>query len=111
MILIDENLSDRLVTLLKDLFDDIRHVKQLGLLRTPDLNIWKHAAQHRYDAILTADADMVNLCIELGPPPKVIRIANCNFSTNEAAELIRREAIRIEDFLGSERPVLILRQP
>ena len=110
MILIDENLSDRLIPLLSDLFQSVSHVKQLGLVQKADRVIWQYAAIHRYDAILTADAEMVSIATEIGSPPKVIRIADCNFSTREAAQLIRREAVRIAEFLRSAKPILILRR-
>jgi len=61
------------------------------------------------DAILTADADLKTLALQLGAPPKVIQIVECNFSTRQAADLLRREAIRISEFLSSDRPVLLLK--
>src|SRR5438874_1968338 len=104
MILIDENLSDRLPRFFADLFPEVAHVKQLGLVRTPDREIWAYARAHNIDAILTADTDLRTLASQLGTPPKVIQSVECNFSTRQAGELVRREAIRISEFLKSERP-------
>ncbi len=59
-----------------------------------------------YAVILTADADFQNKVLELGQPPKVIRIDRCNFSAREITDLIRREAVRIADFLASPNPLL-----
>jgi len=109
MIIIDENLSDKLVNKLRDLFPDLLHVKQLGLTRTKDSVIWQYAQRQSIRAILSADSDLVTLAIELGTPPKVIQIAECNFTTSEVADLLRQQAVRITRFLASEKPVLVLK--
>ena len=57
-----------------------------------------------------ADADFQNKALELGPPPKVIRIERCDFSTREIAALMRRETIRITEFMSSSQPLLVLRR-
>ena len=110
MILIDENLSDKLSRFLGDLFPEVVHVKQLGLVRKPDREIWAFARAQGVDAILTADSDLRTLALQLGTPPKVIQIVECNFSTRQAEDLLRREAIRISEFLSSDRPVLLLKR-
>ncbi|HEY3457653.1 MAG TPA: DUF5615 family PIN-like protein [Bryobacteraceae bacterium] len=110
MILIDENLSDKLARSLVDLFPAISHVKQLGLVRIPDREIWAFAQAHKITAILTADSDLKTLAAQLGTPPKVIQIVECNFSTRQAEELLRREAIRISEFLTSDQSVLLLKR-
>lgn len=43
--------------------------------------------------------DLVHLAERIGPPPKVIRIERCDFPSKIIEQLIRREAIRIHDFL------------
>jgi hypothetical protein len=45
-----------------------------------------------------------------GPPPQVIRLERMDYSTEAAAELIRRYAIAITDLEQSARSVLILRR-
>ncbi len=45
-LLFDQNLSRRLVELLKDLFPNSVHVCQLALDKADDLTIWNHAKQH-----------------------------------------------------------------
>jgi predicted nuclease of predicted toxin-antitoxin system len=104
VILIDENLSAKLTRSLLDLFPAVIHVKQLGLVRTSDREIWAFAQAHKIAAILTADSDLKMLASQFGTPPKVIHIVECNFSTKQAEDLLRREAIRISEFLTSEQP-------
>jgi len=45
-LLLDENLSDRIVPRILDLYPDSSHVKVLGLLRTDDSIIWSFAEKH-----------------------------------------------------------------
>ncbi len=77
-LLFDENLSDRLVDRLADLFPGSRHVKELGLEQRDDLVVWQHARDHGF-VIVTKDGDFHQLSFLLGSPPKVVwlRLGNC----------------------------------
>ena len=109
-ILVDENLPLRLSKELTDLFPRIDHASKLGLRSKPDSEIWRYAVAQGYTAILTADADFQNRVLEIGSPPKVIRVERCDFSAREIVALVRREAVRIHEFLVSERSFLVLRK-
>jgi predicted nuclease of predicted toxin-antitoxin system len=108
-LLLDENLSRRLVSRIEDLFEGSVHVESLGLLQSPDTAVWEYAKANGF-SILTADSDFHELATILGTPPKVIWLRGCDYSTAVAEELIRGQAIRIAEFLEEpERAVLILR--
>jgi predicted nuclease of predicted toxin-antitoxin system len=108
-LLLDENLSRRLVPRIADLFPDSAHVGSEGLLQAPDSVVWEYAKTHDF-SIVTADADFYELATTLGPPPKVVWLRGCDYPTAVAEELIRSQAIRIAEFLEEpERAVLILR--
>jgi predicted nuclease of predicted toxin-antitoxin system len=110
-LLLDENLSFRLVRRLEDLFPGSTHVRTLGLDRVEDRLIWEYAGENGF-AIVSADADFYELAITLGFPPKVIWLRGCDYPTSVAEELIRTQSIRIVDFLNDEdRSVLILNSP
>jgi predicted nuclease of predicted toxin-antitoxin system len=109
-LLLDENLSRRLVRLIEDLFPGSVHVSSEGLLQVPDTAIWEYARRNDF-SVVTADADFYELATTLGPPPKVIWLRGCDYPTSVAEELIRGQAIRIAEFLEEpERAVLILRR-
>lgn len=55
-LLLDENLSSRLVRRLSDLFPDSAHVVSKGLLRAPDIAIWEYAKSNDF-SLITVDAD------------------------------------------------------
>jgi predicted nuclease of predicted toxin-antitoxin system len=108
-LLLDENLSRRLVPRLSDLFPGSTHVTTENLLRAPDFAIWTYAKVHGY-ALVTADADFYDLAINLGHPPKVIWLRGCDYPTETAERLLRDQSIRVVEFLeDTERAVLILK--
>ena len=108
-LLLDFNLSPKLVELLADLFPDTLHARDAGLAgETPDETIWSYAKQNGF-AILTSDYDFVELSHRYGPPPKVIRLESMNYRTRMAAELIRTNAVLLTEFERSDRGILSLR--
>ena len=109
-LLLDENLSRRLVRRIIDLFPDSAHLASEGLLQAADTVVWAYAKSNGF-SIVTADADFYELASTLGPPPKVLWLRGCDYPTAAAEELIRGQAIRIAEFLEEpERAVLILRR-
>jgi len=68
-LLLDENLSPRLVRRIEDLFPGSMHVRSEGLKETPDKTVWEFARSNAF-SIVTADADFYDLAIALGHPPK-----------------------------------------
>ena len=96
-LLLDENLSPRLVSRLAELFGEIMHVRNVGLQQAEDRSIWSWAKLHGY-TVITADADFVSLSQELGFPPKVVHLEQCDFPYRVIEDLLRRNAVRITDF-------------
>ena len=107
-ILLDENLSRKLINRIEDLFPGSRHVASEDLLQAPDKIVWEYAKSNGF-AIITADVDFYEMATSLGPPPKVIWLRGCNYSTSVAERLIRGQSIRTNAFIEDrERAVLVL---
>lgn len=107
-LLLDENLSRRLVARIVDLFPESSHVSAEHLLQASDQTIWNHAKKNEF-SIVSADSDFYELATALGPPPKVIWLRECDYPAAVAEQLIRGQAIRIAEFLQDpDRAVLIL---
>ena len=86
-ILIDANISWRLVKLLNAAFSEILHVERTGLpIPADDIVIWDWAKQNDY-IIVTNDEDFLNLSIQNGFPPKVILLRMGNQSTSSIAHI------------------------
>jgi predicted nuclease of predicted toxin-antitoxin system len=96
-LLIDENLSPRLVSLLEDLFPNSVHVRDIGLKAADDQVVWKYAQDHAL-IICSKDADMHQRSFVFGHPPKVVWVRLGNCSTSDVEALLRKHFATIELF-------------
>ena len=106
--LLDQNVSDRIVQRVADLFPDSTHVKFVGLEEAEDSVIWEWAKQHGF-TIVAKDTDFYQRAIAFGHPPKFIwlRVGNC--PTSLIVTLLRSRHDIIRQFIKSEtESVLVL---
>lgn len=87
-LLLDQNLSPRLVSRLADLYPDSQHVSFLGLDQADDRAVWEYANQNDF-TVVTRDSDFSELSVLRGFPPKVVWIRRGNCSTNQIEEVLR----------------------
>jgi predicted nuclease of predicted toxin-antitoxin system len=99
-LLFDQNLSPRLVSAVADLFPESVHVRDVGLQRGVDTEVWAYAVQHGL-AIVSKDSDFHQMSFLLGHPPKVIWIRRGNCSTRTIEALIRTFEHEIIVFLDA----------
>ena len=76
-LLLDENLSRRLVPFLQHDYPDTTQVVLLGMESATDNDIWLRAKNDGY-VIVTRDADFQELSLVWGHPPQVIRLKTPN---------------------------------
>lgn len=101
-ILIDQNISQRIVPLLAPQFDMLHHVRQLDLTDADDYDIFMFARSNGYQAVITAADDFIKLINQFSEPPKIIWIRTGNCSTKVLSELLADKVQTIEDFVSSE---------
>jgi predicted nuclease of predicted toxin-antitoxin system len=107
-LLLDENLSDRIVSEIADLFPASLHVKEAGPFRADDRTIAEWAAQNDF-TIVSKDSDFYRRSVVLGQPAKFIWLGIGNCATAQVVDLLRRQQKVIEEFsLRSEESVLVL---
>jgi len=94
-LLLDQDLSRKLVQALSRLYPGSVHVTACGLETADDAAIWDYARQHGL-VILTKDTDFHQRCFLYGAPPKVvwIRLGNCTTSNLEALLRVRAAAVK-----------------
>ena len=97
-LLLDENLSERLVRSLSGRFPDSLHVRALGLGGTTDLALWDLAIREEC-VLVTKDEDFVRLSVLRGAPPKVIWLNAGNADTAALTALMLNSADAIEQFV------------
>ena len=76
-LLLDENLSRRLVSFLQYDYPGSNQVVLLGMQSATDQEVWQKAKDDDY-VIVTRDADFQELSLVWGQPPKVIRLKTLN---------------------------------
>lgn len=96
-LLLDENLSRKLVVHLAELYPGSAHVANCELLGRPDREIWAFAQREGF-IIVSTDADFYELATTLGPPPKVVWLRRWTHPTRDAEFVLRRDAIRLTEF-------------
>jgi len=87
-LLLDQNLSPKLVRRLADLYPDSSHVFLIGLDTASDRVIWEYARANQF-IVVTKDADFCDLSVVWGFPPKVIWIRRGNCTTAEVESILR----------------------
>lgn len=96
-LLLDQNLSWKLVKRMEDLFPDCSHVRLLGIEKEDDPMIWEYAKHHGY-IIVTQDIDFFEISILRGFPPQIIWLRCGNTSTTYIERILRENYQVIEGF-------------
>jgi predicted nuclease of predicted toxin-antitoxin system len=98
-LLFDESLSQKLVDLLCDLFPGSESALRNGLARAGDRRILEYASAHGFTLVST-DTDFERLLAQMHGAIVVI-LRSCNYPTDVAAQVLRRNAIRIAELPNS----------
>jgi len=106
-LLLDENLSDRILQRIIGLYPDSAHVKTLGLTNTDDAEIWEYAKTNDF-VIVSKDSDFHQRSLLYGHPPKFIylRVGNC--STSKIVQILRDEIDIISQFGDREAESILV---
>jgi predicted nuclease of predicted toxin-antitoxin system len=101
-LLLDANLSWRLVTKLNLYFEECFHVDHIGLTTPPkDAEIWNYALINNL-IIVTNDDDFFNLANLKGFPRKVLLLKTGNQSNRYLEELLIKHKEPIKKFASSD---------
>lgn len=100
-LLLDQNISFRILKKIEDDFPEAKQVRKLGLENKSDLEIWNYAKANQF-SIVTFDADFFDLTVLKGHPPKIIWIRSGNTSTSFLADLLLRNKESIQAFITSD---------
>jgi predicted nuclease of predicted toxin-antitoxin system len=93
----DHNLSHRLVDMLREAYPDSVHVRDVGLDRALDKEIWEFAGTYGF-IIVSKDSDFHQRSLVESFPPKVIWVARGNCSTADVAGLLRSRVPELAAF-------------
>jgi predicted nuclease of predicted toxin-antitoxin system len=105
-LLIDENISYRIINLIKTHFPGSIHVSSIRDKRFSDLEIWSYAKENNF-TIVSYDADFYEWQLIRGYPPKIIWLRLGNTKTEIIANELVKNFDQIRNFI-SEREVGLL---
>ena len=95
-LLLDANISWKLVNKLTPIFDECAHVDYIGLnVPAEDIDIWNYALDNGF-ILITKDNDFLDLLDIYGFPPKIVLIRTGNNSSQELLELLINVKDKIE---------------
>ncbi|WP_041235291.1 DUF5615 family PIN-like protein [Dactylococcopsis salina] len=106
-LLLDENLSDRMINRIIDLYPDSTHVKTLGLTNTDDAIIWEYAKANNF-VIVSKDSDFYQRSLLYGHPPKFIYLRIGNSPTSSIIQILREKFDLITQFSESETESILV---
>ena len=106
-LLFDENLSHKLARQLADIFPDSIHVRDVGLKATDDPLVWDYARDNDF-MIVSKDAEVHDLSLVFGNPPKVVWVRLGNCATRQVEELLQREFEVIKSFYEDQTVSLLV---
>ena len=101
-ILLDANISWKLIDSLTHVYGECAHVDHIGLsVPAKDIDIWKYAKLHGY-IIITKDNDFINLHNVFGFPPKIVLLRTGNNRKKDLYDLLIKIKPQLE-YLESEK--------
>lgn len=102
-LLLDENISYKLVNKLQEFFPGIKHISDFELNSIDDKIIFLFAKENDF-AIVTFDEDYFTLSVLNSFPPKILWLRTGNLSTNGLEEILKTKRLIIEKFLEDTEP-------
>jgi predicted nuclease of predicted toxin-antitoxin system len=99
--LFDQNISQRILKVLPEIYIGSSHVKIEGLLNSSDRYIWEFAKKNGF-IIVTQDSDFNELNSLLGFPPKIIWIRTGNLKTQAIINILIDNHLEILKFVEDE---------
>lgn len=100
-LLLDANLSHRLVSQLNAAFSGTAHVDMIGLHGETDSAIWDFAGREGY-VLVSKDDDFRQFALLRGAPPKVLVLAIGNAGNAAVLGLLMNHREQIETFDSAE---------
>jgi predicted nuclease of predicted toxin-antitoxin system len=105
-LLLDHNLSHKLVDRLADLYPGSTQTRLLRFSRSGDSELWFYARTHGF-VLVTKDSDIAELAVLRGAPPKVIWLRMGNCSARSVEDALRANVTRIEEFAATEERIVL----
>lgn len=101
-ILLDENLSWRMIKQLTPFFTEVVHASELKIIQPAnDISIWNYAQKNGF-TIISKDDDFEKIVLLRKSPPKLIYLKTYNLDTKKLVNLILVNKDKIIEFANSD---------
>lgn len=97
-LLLDQNLSYRLLARLEPVFPGSTQIHRLGMEHADDSALWQFARENGF-TIVTKDSDFYERSLVHGSPPQVIWLKCGNVSTRHVEQILLRSMEAISLFI------------
>ena len=94
-LLLDENLSRRIVPFLQTDYSDSTQIALINMQSASDQDVWQFARENDY-VIVTKDSDFYDMSLVQGIPPRVIWIKTGNVDKSAITNLLLQNCKQIE---------------
>lgn len=106
-LLLDENLSPHIPSLLADIYPGSSQIELLGLRGSSDTAVWEHAKAENY-ILVSKDNDFRQRSFQFGAPPKVVWLSVGNAGTGVIVRLLRDAQEDIRRFVDAPDEALFV---
>jgi predicted nuclease of predicted toxin-antitoxin system len=106
-LLLDQNISHKLLKSLASLYPESSHVRMHGLKAAQDESVWDFAGENGF-MIVSKDSDFYQRSLLFGFPPKVIWIRRGNCSTELIEQILKERYADIERFHRDKRHAYLI---
>ncbi len=106
-LLLDQNISRRLLRDIAVAFPGSQHVSDVNLTTEDDEVLWRFAADNGF-AIISKDSDFFHRALLRGHPPKVIHLRIGNCTTQHIIKLIMDNVPLIHKFISNPLESLLI---
>ena len=96
-LLLDQNLSHRLVASLSDVYPGAAHVRDFSMEKADDTAVWDFAKANGY-SIVSKDTDFHHLSFAKGAPPRVVWLEVGNCPTSRIESVLRANVVKVIAF-------------
>jgi len=108
-LLLDQNISYRLVRKIESLFPGTQQVRRLGHDNKTDRFLWEFAKANDF-TIVSYDSDFYDLSQKFGHPPKLLWITSGNRTTENLKAMLETNFSSIEAFHNDNSSCLELKR-
>jgi predicted nuclease of predicted toxin-antitoxin system len=105
-LLLDQNISPKLVESFNEIYPGSVYVKEIGLDRALDEDIWIYAKVNNF-IIISKDADFAERSLLLGFPPFVVWIRKGDYTTLEIKDTLSNNLELIASFVSASQTGLL----